>query len=153
ILPALAAAAIARMTSYPRALVAGVCLGMVEQVLLWSNTYSGQTQTALFAVVLLVLLLLRGVGGRAEPTGAWSAVTVARPLPRELSQLWSVRLLPTVVAAAVVAFIAWRGLSSEAAAFAWTPLVAALVIAMSAGLITGLGGELSLGQYAIAGVG
>ncbi|MEU1518404.1 ATP-binding cassette domain-containing protein [Streptomyces sp. NPDC005811] len=153
ILAALAAAAVAGMRSYSRAMVAGVLIGMVEQVLLWSPRYAGQTQTALLLILLPSLLLLRGVADRADPVGSWSALAISRPLPKALTNLWSVRLVPSLGWLTTGGAILWAGLRSDDAAVAWTTVILAMLIALSAGLIIALGGDLSLGQYAIAGVG
>ena len=154
LLRALAAAAIGRMSSLPGALVGGIGLGVLEQLLLWNYADSGLVEVVLFAVILLVLLLLRGkVGREDEERGSWAAVDVLRPVPDKLRELWLVRNLGKVVGAGALAVAAMLPLLlTNSSSQILSGIFALAVVGLSLGIVTGLGGQLSLGQFAVAGV-
>ncbi len=157
LLPALAAAVVARMESLPMAFAAGIGLGVMEQVVAWNTSGSPTLQNALFLVVILVALLLqRGKLSRAEESGAssWSATSVLKPIPEELRKLPEVVATKWVGAVLVVlAFVlipATWGPSNQylaALAIVWAITAVSLVV------LTGWGGHISLGQFAIVAVG
>ena len=157
LLPALAAAVVARMESLPIAFAAGVGIGIMEQVVAWNTSGSPTLQNMLFLLVILgALLLQRGKLSRAQESGTstWSATAVLKPIPEELRRLpevvWVRRaLLALVVLAAVFIPNTW-GPSNQflgAVALVWGMAAVSLVI------LTGWGGHISLGQFAIVGVG
>jgi branched-chain amino acid transport system permease protein len=157
LLPALAAAVVARMESLPIAFVAGVGIGVMEQVVRWNTSGNPTLQNGLFLVVILAALLLqRGKLSRAEESGAssWSATAVLKPIPDELRRLPEVLWLKRALGAlAVLAFVlipnTWSPSNQYTAAVAiiWAMTGVSLVI------LTGWGGHISLGQFAIVGVG
>ena len=157
LLRALAAAVIARMTSISAALIAGLCIGMVEQVVLWNYpTTSGLSDVALFAMILLVLLLRRRESYRTAERGSWLAVQPRRSRARESATGWlcgSLGLLAGMagfIAAAALPFLIPDPDSNSAIL---TEIICFALVGLSIGIITGIGGQLSLGQFAIAGVG
>ncbi|HJR27032.1 MAG TPA: ABC transporter permease [Acidimicrobiales bacterium] len=157
LLPALAAAVVARMESLPTAFVAGVGIGIMEQVVRWNTSGSPTLQNALFLVVILgALLLQRGRLSRAQEgaTSSWSATAVLKPIPEELRRLpevrWSRYVLFACVAAALLLVPNTFGPSNQflaAVAMVWAMTAVSLVV------LTGWGGHISLGQFAIVGVG
>jgi ABC-type branched-subunit amino acid transport system ATPase component/ABC-type branched-subunit amino acid transport system permease subunit len=154
LLIALTGAVLARMQSLPRALAAGIVIGITEQLLLWNYAQSGLVQLALFVIILVALLAQRQRVGRAEEKGSWAAVQAARPLPRAIRSLPSVRLLgPLVLTAFVAVFGLLPLVISNANAVKLTGTFGFIVIGLSVAVITGLGGQLSLGQFALGAVG
>jgi ABC-type branched-subunit amino acid transport system ATPase component/branched-subunit amino acid ABC-type transport system permease component len=154
LLRALAGAVIARMNNLPAALAAGVGLGVVEQLILWNYPGSGIAEVALFVVILVALLLQRGVGGRDEEKGSWAAVSSWRPLPEAVAKLREVRALPWALAGVSLAVGLFLPLVvSNSNAVILTGIMGFSIIGLSVGVITGLGGQLSLGQFAIGAVG
>jgi branched-chain amino acid transport system permease protein len=157
LLPALAAAVVARMESLPLAFVAGVGIGIMEQVVRWNTSGNPTLQNGLFLVVILgALLLQRGKLSRAQESGtsSWAATAVLKPIPDELKRLpevvWLKRiLLGAVVLAFVIVPNTWGPSNQFTAAVAliWAMTGVSLVI------LTGWGGHISLGQFAIVGVG
>jgi len=154
LLRALVAAVAARMTNLPVALGTGVALGVVEQVMLANYPNGGMVEAVLFVVILGTLLFQKARGGRTEDKGSWAAVQAWAPLPESYRRVFLLRhgarlLLITLVAAAAIlpAF-----LSNETAAVL-TFIMAFSLVGLSIGVITGLAGQLSLGQFALAGVG
>src|SRR4051812_20177241 len=154
LLRALAGAVLARMNSLPLALAGGVALGIIEQLLLWNKPQSGLVEVALFGIILVTLLLQRQRGGRDEEKGSWAAVQALRPIPEALQRLWLVRNLGLLVGLLVVGFAAALPvLISNSTSITMVSIMAFSIIGLSVGIITGLGGQLSLGQFAIGGIG
>ena len=151
---ALAGAVIARMESMPRALAAGVGIGIIEQLLRWNYQGGGLVQLVLFVVILGSLLLQRGVGDRERTRGSWTAVQGWRPLPDQVSNLRSVRLIPWVVGGVGLAIgLLLPIVMTNSAAVDMTTIMCLSIVGVSVGVITGLGGELSLGQFGVAAAG
>ncbi len=154
LLVALTGAVLARMQSLPRAMVAGCAIGITEQLLLWNYRQSGLVQVVLFVIILLALLLQKQRVGRTEEKGSWAAVQAARPLPLAIRSVWSVRLLsPLVLTMFVLLFATLPSLVSNSTCVKLTATFALVVLGLSVGVITGLGGQLSLGQFALGAVG
>jgi ABC-type branched-subunit amino acid transport system ATPase component/ABC-type branched-subunit amino acid transport system permease subunit len=154
LLRALAAAVLARMNSLPIALLGGIGLGIVEQTLLWNNPQSGLVELMLFGLILLALLLQKQRGAREEEKGSWAAVQAFRPVPEALQRVWLVRNLGLCFA---VAFFVLAGLLpfviENTTATSLNTIIGFAVVGLSVGIVTGLGGQLSLGQFGIAAIG
>jgi branched-subunit amino acid ABC-type transport system permease component len=103
LLRALAGAVIARMTSLPRALAAGIGIGIIEQLLLWNSPRAGIVEVALFVIILASLLVQRREGVREEEKGSWAAVQAWRPIPEAFKRVWLIRNLGKLVAVAGLA--------------------------------------------------
>ena len=154
LLIALTGAVLARMQSLPIALLAGVALGITEQLVLWNYARSGLVDRVLFIIILGTLLLQRQRVGRAEEKGSWAAVQAARPLPLAVRRVWTVRLMGPVLLLVLFAALALLPLGIDNAnSVKVTGIFGFIVVGLSVGVVTGLGGQLSLGQFAIASVG
>ena len=157
LLPLLAAAVVARMESLPIAFGAGIGLGIVDQIVRWNAPRAPTFVYVVYLVVIVVALLLqRGKLSRAHDTGStsWSATAVVKPTPSELRHLPEVRwpkaaLLLAVTAAFVFVPFTWSPSNQLTASFAicWAMIGVSLVV------LTGWGGNISLGQFGIAGAG
>ena len=154
LLRALVAAVVARMTNLPIALGTGVALGVVEQVLLANYPNGGLVEAVLFVVILAALLAQRNRRGRTEDKGTWAAVQAWTPLPESYRRVFVIRNAGRILLAALVAVavIIPTFLSNESAAVL-TFIMAFSLVGLAIGVITGLAGQLSLGQFALAGVG
>ncbi|HEX3333377.1 MAG TPA: ATP-binding cassette domain-containing protein, partial [Acidimicrobiales bacterium] len=157
ILPALAAAIIASMESLPLAFGAGVGLGIISGLFQFNlPTYGSATGDVVNLVaILLGLLFLQKRRSRADDAEeTFSAMGILKPIPDALKRL------PEVVAGRVGIFVL------VGAVVVLVPLVvgpgttleytAALIygiIAISLVVLTGWSGNVSLGQFAFAGVG
>ncbi|HVE63228.1 MAG TPA: ATP-binding cassette domain-containing protein [Mycobacteriales bacterium] len=154
LLRALAGAVLARMNSLPVALAGGLALGIVEQLLLWNKPESGLVEVVLFGIILLTLLLQRQRGARDEDKGSWAAVQALRPVPEVLGRLWLVRNLGLIVGAMALAVaVVLPRFISNANSITMVSIMGFAVVGLSVGIITGLGGQLSLGQFAVGAVG
>ena len=151
---ALTAAVIARMTSLPVALLSGLGLGVVEQVLSASYPGAGLVDVMLFVIILIGLMLQPAHSGRGDEGGSWSQVQVFTPLPRAFRKIRSIRNLGwTLSGVALLVGLSVPALASNATAATFSLIAAFSIVGLSIGVATGLGGQLSLGQFAIAGVG
>ena len=154
LLRALAAAVLARMTSLPIALAAGVGVGVIEQLLLWNDPRGGLVEMILFLLVLGTLLVQTKQGGRSEDKASWATVQPWPPMPDAWRAAWLVRHGARVVAGvALLAALVLPLVVSNASAVTLVVIMAFALVGLSVGIVTGLSGQLSLGQFALAGVG
>jgi branched-chain amino acid transport system permease protein len=155
LLPALAAALVAGMSSLPGAFFAGVGLGILQQLVLWNTDAASAMDVAFLAVILLALLAPRRMVPRArEAGGTWSLTGVVRPVPRELRHLPEIRYTKWAAGAVVAAagltlphLVGPATVRLMSVALVWGMVAVSLVI------LTGWGGNISLGQFAFVGVG
>ncbi len=154
LLRALTAGVIARMNSLPRAFAAAIGLGVIEQVLLWNTSQSGLVEVVLFGLILVALSLQGPLGARREDKGSWAAVSAASPLAPEVKRLPLVKWTPRAASLLGVGVIASLPLflSNEHSA-TLIGILGFATIGLSVSLVTGLGGQLTLGQFAIAAIG
>ena len=151
----LAIAVMARMESLPQAFVSGLLIGIVDQSIVFTTNKAGLSDPAIFVVILLALLLQRGKLSRAYELGAssWQAVKEVRPIPMELRGVPEVRTgltaLWLAVGAIVITLPFWLGDQHTSDA---TIGVIYAIIGVSLVVLTGWAGQISLGQFAIAGV-
>lgn len=154
LLRAMTCAVVARMQSMPTALAAGVGLGVIEQLLLWNYPRSGLVEATLFVIILVALLVQRRQSGRDEEKGSWAAVQALRPVPDALRQIWIVRNLGRIFGLTAVALGCLLPLViSNSLAVSFTSIYAFAIVGLSIGVLTGLGGQLTLGQFAVAAIG
>ncbi|MGH2759457.1 MAG: ABC transporter permease subunit [Actinomycetota bacterium] len=151
----LAGAIVARMTSLPMALGAGVGLGVIEGVLLRNFQSGGVTEMVLFGIILIALLVRSREGTREDEKGsAWAAVQPWRALPDELAKVWTIRNLGWILGLSGLGLLLLAPLwLSNVTATTLTGLAGSVMVALSVGIVTGLGGQLTLGQFALAAVG
>ena len=156
LVPMLAVAIVARMESLPVAFGAGIALGVMEAVVRWNTTGNPALIWAIYmAVIIAALLTQSGKLSRAQESGtsSWSAIKVLKPIPDELSRLpevlWTRRAVFLALAAAFV-FVPWMwGPSNQLlAGFA----IVWAIVGVSLVVLTGWAGQISLGQFGIAGV-
>lgn len=152
----LAAGMVARMESVSIAFWAGLGIGIADRVIFFTTQRSGLNDVILFVIVLVALLVRRRGSGRAgeTDTSTWEAGEPLRPLPVEIASHARWRLTRLVSAAAGVAVIValpfWMGPSSTFI-LGSALLVAAVAVSMT--VLTGWAGQMSLGHWALAGVG
>ncbi|HZN14037.1 MAG TPA: ABC transporter permease [Acidimicrobiales bacterium] len=155
ILPGLAVAVVARFKSLPGALVAGIGLGIVEWTVRW-NIHAESIFDVTFLVIILGALLLRRDHLTRAETGesSWDSAGVLKPIPAELRRLPEVRRPIWIGAAALVALILVVSLNaSPTTVLLMTFAVIWGIVAVSLVVLTGWGGNISLGQFAIVGAG
>ncbi|HYZ92511.1 MAG TPA: ATP-binding cassette domain-containing protein [Actinomycetota bacterium] len=154
LLRALVAAVVARMRSLPIALGAGVGVGILEQELLWNFSGGGLVEATLFVIILLALLLQPRHGGREEEKGSWASVQPWPPLHESLRKVWGIRNMGWIAAGAMLAVAVVLGFAAtNATSIILVVILSFGLVGLSLGVVTGLGGQLSLGQFAVAGIG
>lgn len=151
----LAAAVMARMEHLPTALLSGMFVGIVDQTVLFATGRASLASGAILVVILVALLVQKADVSRAMLTGSnWEMVKNYRPIPAEL------RRLPEVTNArkgmwgsvALLALLAPFLFGAGGASFATLILIFSMV-GVSLVVLTGWAGQISLGQFAIAGSG
>jgi ABC-type branched-subunit amino acid transport system ATPase component/ABC-type branched-subunit amino acid transport system permease subunit len=152
----IAAAVIARMHNLGVAVAAALALGVFRQIFFWNSPRSSTVDVAMFVIVLAALLLQRRGYERVSGAdlGAYTALRDVRPIPRVLAVLPEVRLPRHALAfaGAALAVAVPARLSGSQLAFT-TSLVILSILAVSLVVLTGWAGQVSLGQFALAGVG
>jgi ABC-type branched-subunit amino acid transport system ATPase component/ABC-type branched-subunit amino acid transport system permease subunit len=142
VVPALAVALFGGFSSFPLTLVGAVIVGVVQGLVTkYSTSLPGLSDLIPLAVVLLVLLVRRrGLPGRGE---------IANLLPRlgggRISPLSALALFVVAVVAALALPLTWS--------IAFGVSIVVGIILLSIVVVTGYAGQLSLGQYALAGAG
>ncbi|MGH7292560.1 MAG: ABC transporter permease subunit, partial [Myxococcota bacterium] len=144
LISALAAALVGAFKSFPLVFVGGIGLGIGES--LCSRYIDQDIQGASKALPLLVIVAFLVVRGRSLP----SRGSMSHHLPRIGTGV--LRPMPIFVASIVagVSLVTW--LPSDWVSATMVSLTAA-VIMLSIVVLTGYGGQLSLGQFALAGIG
>jgi branched-chain amino acid transport system permease protein len=152
----LTTAVLGGMESLPKALLGGMLIGAIDRSVLFATQRPSLAQAAMLAVILVALLVQRGRVGRAHDTGTstWQAVKEVRPIPAELRTLPEVRRAKLVVGAALgllavaMPFVVGVNMTGRI-----TQLVIYAIVGVSLVVLTGWSGQISLGQFAISGVG
>ena len=142
VIPALAAAVAAKFQSFPVTLLAALALGVIQtEVQRFVNAGTAWSDAIPF-FVLLILLMVRG-----------SYLPVKGELVMRLPRTGTGRIrIWAVVITTVVAIVAIELLPYNWVAGIITTLVAGLVV-LSVVVVTGYAGQLSLAQFALAGIG
>lgn len=151
-----AAAVIAGMASLPVAVAAGVGIGVLEAVVFFNNTTDpGLIDAILLGVVLVAVLVVsfrqRLLGMRER----FSFSPRVRPVPPALQRVWWVRHHVRILSAlALVAAVALPLLVTQPSRqFLYSRVLLMALVALSLTVLTGWSGQLSLGQFALVGVG
>ncbi len=155
LLKGLVAALVGRLVSLPLALAGGLAVGVVEAVTLYNASPGVRDLLVLGAVLVLVLLRLRG-GGATTDESLGLGLAPARPLlPAALRGTWWAERLGLLTWTAVVAAAALLPLLVTDAGSLYLLSRVALFALLGTSLVvlTGWGGQLSLAQAAFFGVG
>jgi branched-chain amino acid transport system permease protein len=154
ILPGLAVAVIARFKSFPVALAGGLGLGIAEWTIRWNVRKESVFDVTFLVVILVSLLVQRDRSTRAE-TGesSWDAAGLLKPIPAMLRRLPEVRGAKWALISIGTALVLWLPVHAKASedvllsfALIWALVAVSLVV------LTGWGGNISLGQFGIVGI-
>ncbi len=152
----LAAAVIARMESMPIAFAAGMFIGVIERSAVFATRRAALGYAVMFIVIVVALLVQRGSLSRAleGETSTWQTVREFRGIPTELRRLpeviWA-RIGLFAVLGAVVISLPW--ILGPSKTPSGTVMVLYAIIGVSLVILTGWAGQISLGQYGLAGIG
>lgn len=152
----LAAATLARFESVPAAFGWGLVIGVVNQLALFYTGSSGVAEALILAGVLLALLLRPSRRRRSTESeeSSWAFAEPIRPLPREIAQhpKWRALVWTTSVVGGL-ALLAAPAMLTVSGTFLLSSIFAVSVVTLAVTLLTGWSGQLSLGHWALAGVG
>jgi ABC-type branched-subunit amino acid transport system permease subunit len=158
---ALGAALVARMTSLPIAFGAAMALGIVEGIVFAQTSDGGLTDLVVFVLVLGALVVRGRQLARSirDTRGGAAFGAETRPMPRELAASAAVQRVRRVAIAAAVAlaialpFLPVLGLSTSRTSFLLAITMAYALIGVSLTILTGWAGQVSLGHFALVGIG
>lgn len=158
LLRALAAAVIGGMESLPITFGAAVLIGILEQSSKFATGRGSLGDAIVFAIIMVAFLVRRRQRTtRADDSGvsSWNLIREVRPIPRELSVTPEVRLgFKALGIALVVALIAVpSALQPIRVNLLFEQGVMFALIGISLVVLTGWGGEISLGQVAFFALG
>jgi ABC-type branched-subunit amino acid transport system ATPase component/ABC-type branched-subunit amino acid transport system permease subunit len=154
LLRGLAAALVGRMVSFPKAVIAAVVIGVVDQVLFFN--FTNETGLVQFVIFLAVVFLVARVSRRTDTGGeSFQFAPRVHVVPDRLKEIWWVRRMPQLLAlvSLAIAIVLPLVLRQSARHFTYAQVLAFAICALSVTILTGWGGQLSLGQMAFAGIG
>ena len=152
----LAPAVIARMESMPTAFAAGIALGVVDQSVFYATRNATISGALILPIILVALLWQRSKLSRAEDSGVstWREVKEFRPIPRELRNVREVVIMQWLLRAAIVGLVvAAPYLAGTGRKDVASLLIIYAIVGVSLVILTGWGGQISLGQFALTGIG
>ena len=151
---ALAAAVIAGMVSFPRALAAGVTIGVVQAHVQFVFINQGGLIDFLLFVVVAVAVAFQSRGS-ADEAGSFSFSARRRPIPERLREIWWVRGLSTTALGLLlaIALVLPYLVTRPSRHLLYASILAFAICALSMTIVTGWAGQLSLSQMAFAGIG
>ena len=151
---ALAAAVIAGMVSFPRALAAGVAIGVVQAHVQFVFFNQGGLIDFLLFVVVAVAVAFHS-RSLAEDEGSFSFSARRRPVPERLREIRWVRAMPATALGLLlaIALVLPYVVTRPSRHLLYASILAFAVCALSMTIVTGWGGQLSLSQMAFAGIG
>ena len=156
LLRALTAAVIARMERIPMAVAAALAISIFEQSVFWSLRQSALVDAVLLGVIIVALLAQRARFARVDETATstWAATEEIRGIPSELAPLpqvkRGVRRALWLLAAAVLVY-PWVMSPSQTNLGALYAIYG--IVGISLVVLTGWGGQISLGQFGFVCVG
>lgn len=152
----LAAAVVARFESLTVAFLASLAIGVIQRAIFWSYSQSDVVDLAIFGIILLALVLRRRSPGRVggEDLGGFGYLWEPRPLPEQIRRLPEVRAAfvgaMSIAIVAVLVVPLWLS-NSQLTFMAFAAIF--VIVAASLVVLTGWGGQVSLGQFAFVGLG
>lgn len=156
LLRGLAAAVIGRMENMQTAVIGALLLGVVEQSLFFGYSGSTVADAAFVAIMIVALLLQRRSRNRASDgtTSSFAEIEEVKAVPVVLRYLPEVRALKVglwVVLTAIV--VGFPLLVSDFRVNLASVIAIYAIVAVSLVVLTGWGGQVSLGQFALVGIG
>ena len=152
----LAVAVIARMERLPTALFAGMLIGAIDRAAIFSTNRASLANAVMLVVILVALLVQRSGLSRAQELGAssWQAVKDFRPVPSELRNIREVVAMRTGLGGLILTLVlAGPFIVRDNNTGLLTVGVIYAIVGVSLVILAGWGGQISLGQFAISGIG
>jgi len=156
LLRVLAPAAIARFENLGVTFVAALAIGMADQGIFFLTGSNGTVDMTLFGVIVVALLVRGSARGRRADTArsAFAMLREVRPIPQRLHRWPEIRALrwgPGMLLGAMLLILPLLLRNSQVEE-GQTFLIEAMV-GLSLVVLSGFAGQISLGQWAFAGVG
>lgn len=156
LLRALGAAVMGRMEDLPVTAVAAVAIAVFERSVFWAFADTAVADVGLLLLIVVAFLVQRSHLARTSvvTTTAWTAAEEVRPIPVELRDHPSVRRGAAwfkFAAVVVVVGFPWAMSPSQTTLGALYAIYA--IIGISLVVLSGWGGQISLGQFAFVAVG
>ena len=155
LLRVLLVALIARMRSLWVTLIAGIGLGIFQR--LFEDNVDREIREAVEVIFFIAILVITVMFARrgTEDEGEWSLSPKVKAIPERLRGLWYIRNLSRFGFVALFGALVLLGvfLTKNSNLYTWTRILGFALIALSVSMLTGWAGQLSLGQFAFAGVG
>ncbi|MFZ9628068.1 MAG: ABC transporter permease subunit [Ilumatobacteraceae bacterium] len=151
----LVVAVIAGMASFPRCLVAGLVVGIVESLVGYNLIDTPGAVESLLFIAVLVVVFIQSRHARPDGAGTFSFAPKVRPVPVEIRDRWWVRQhgrivgLLALAAGLAVPFV----VTAPSRSYLYASILCFALAALSVTIVTGWSGQLSLGQMAFAGIG
>lgn len=157
LLPALAAAVIARFDRIPTAVIAAVLIRVVSQAWVYSfDKHAELVNVAIFLIIGVGLLFQRKRLGRSEAAGgvSWQTVDEPRPIPKELAGVGTVRVTRwAVIAVGLILVIAYPFFAGTGNTVLGSGIALSAIVTLSIVVLTGWSGQVSLGQFGFYAIG
>jgi ABC-type branched-subunit amino acid transport system permease subunit len=158
---ALGAALIGRMVNLPVIFAAALGIGVIERIVLGNSTAGGTGDVVLFVVIMAALAFQGRELARSTRDGQGDVTFGAEtaPLPARVAALPAVRRLRrlsvwgSLAFAVVLPQLPIAGFDTQAKAFLFTLTLGYALVGLSMTLLVGWAGQVSLGQFALVGVG
>src|SRR2546423_2414793 len=156
LLPPLAAAVIGRMENLPATVGASLGIGVMTQAIFWNSGRSSSVDVALFVLILAALLLQRRQVRRVDgdDLGSYVASQEVRSVTPETLGVPAVRRARAAMALAIAASLVLIPLALSGSTLTLLSFMAIYaVLGVSLVVLAGWAGQISLGQFAFAGLG
>ena len=166
---ALAAAVIAGMRSFPRAMLGGIGIALADNLFGFNFTRDPGLSTLLVFIAVLVALYWQTRNNNDE--SALNFAPKVKPLAPHIQRIWWIRHMPRIAMGALLIIVVlfmwhadtifeavgfWDGAPTRikpSQFFLYSSIASIAIVATSLTVITGWSGQLSLAQMAYAGIG
>ncbi|GMU77604.1 MAG: ABC transporter [Acidimicrobiia bacterium] len=152
---ALVAAVVAGMVSFPRAMFAGIVIGVAQSLIFFNYLDKPGLIDLLLFVAVLIAVAFQSRGRGREETQTFSFTPKVREIPENLRDVGWVKRLNAIVLITflVLAVLVPVVITAPSRLLLYTLIGCFAICALSLTILTGWAGQLSLGQMAFAGIG
>ncbi len=154
LLRGLAAAVVGRMDNLPRTVVAAIGISIFDQAMFWAFDNTAITYAAMLGLIVTVLLFQRAKLARSDDAASWATSEEVRAVPHELRDVPQVRAgLRRARGLLVVTALAYPWIMSPVQTSLGSLYALYGIVVVSLVVLTGWGGQISLGQVGFVAVG
>lgn len=151
----LVVAVCASFTSFPRAVAAGIAVGIAEALVTLNYPLDFGRLDAVLLLVAIVGVYLTTRRGSTDARESFSFAPRVRPIPPAIRNVWWVKYHTKILGAAgfVLAVVIPLFVTTASRTFRYTEILLVALAALSLVILVGWSGQISLGQAAFAGLG